>query len=148
MLCFCVPHQAQHQHACSPGQCARCIASTACHPPAALLSCRALLLSEDGSSSRIPGFWLYVLRSTEPGALAITRRDAAVLSQLADVRCSMMLPKAVDSRGLTEVTVACEWVVVAGKGVYCGCGLTGSYTNVLIPGVYRCMQDLPAVGTA
>jgi hypothetical protein len=91
------------------------------NPPAALLSCRGLLLSEDGRSSRIPGFWLHVLRSTEPGALAITRRDAAVLSQLADVRCSMVLPKAVDSRGLTEVTVACEWGMVAGEGVKLGC---------------------------
>jgi hypothetical protein len=85
-------------------------------PPLPALPCRALLLSDDGSSSRIPGFWLHVLRSTESGALAITRRDAAVLSQLADVRCSMVLPKGVDSRGLTEVTVACKWEMVAGSG--------------------------------
>lgn len=54
-----------------------------------LCCCRALLLPKGATKTQVPRFWLRVLRSADAAALAISPRDAAVLSALADVRFSL-----------------------------------------------------------
>jgi hypothetical protein len=74
-----------------------------------LLNHRTALLSSDGRSTRIPCYWLHVLRGTDTGALAITRRDAAVLAHLADVRYHIQVPERPGAAGQPqEVTAKCK----------------------------------------
>jgi len=71
---------------------------------AVLWCCRALLLPKGAAKTQVTRFWLRVLRSADAAALAISPRDAAVLSALADVRFSL------DAGAQpSELQGKCEW---------------------------------------
>lgn len=60
---------------------------------------RAALAAAGAAGNAPPRYWLRVLRSVDAAALAITRRDAAVLQHLVDVRYEVRAPEGGASSG-------------------------------------------------
>eukprot|EP00879_Flechtneria_rotunda_P025860 GHRR01027513.1.p1 GENE.GHRR01027513.1~~GHRR01027513.1.p1 ORF type:complete len:253 (+),score=116.37 GHRR01027513.1:224-982(+) len=63
---------------------------------------RALLVPAGAKSTISPRFWLRVLRSADAAALAISRRDAAVLAALTDVRFQLSRGSKAEAGGISS----------------------------------------------